>query len=54
MTLRDDILGGAQLLVVIMQMVMANKYGLDFGWHFKWTVFELDGKTRLARSNSVV
>ena len=38
---------GSLLLLVIMQMVIANKYGLDFGWHLKWMVFELDGKIRL-------
>jgi hypothetical protein len=35
------------LVLAIMQMVIANKYGLDFGWHLKWTVFELDGKITL-------
>jgi hypothetical protein len=35
------------LVLVIMQMVMAKKYGLELGWYFKWIVFEIGGTIKL-------
>jgi hypothetical protein len=38
------------VLIVIMQMVMSNRYKLDADWHVKWNVGEVRGKITLTPS----
>ena len=40
----------ALALIVLAQMVMSNRYGLEAGWYAKWTVFEVGGQIKLTPS----
>jgi len=37
----------ALLFIVFTAGIIANRYGLEFGWYFKWTVIEMGGKITL-------
>jgi hypothetical protein len=41
---------GTLTVIVLAQMVMSNKYGLEAGWHLKWKAIEMDGKIKLTPS----
>ena len=41
---------GVLLLIVLAQMVIANRYKLEADWHVKWKVIEMGGKITLTPS----
>ena len=38
---------GTLAVIVLTQMVMSNRYGLEASWYAKWAVFEVGGKIKL-------
>jgi hypothetical protein len=40
----------ALALIVLTQMVMSNRYGLEAGWHLNWKAGEIGGKITLTPS----
>jgi hypothetical protein len=41
---------GTLVVIVLAQMVMSNRYGLEASWYAKWTVFEIGGQIKLTPS----
>jgi len=41
---------GTLAVIVLTQMVMSNRYGLEANWYTKWAVFEVGGKIKLTPS----
>ena len=41
---------GTLAIIVLTQMVMSNRYGLEASWYTKWAVFEVGGKIKLTPS----